>query len=108
MFLASIVAAAYQPETVVTVFNRAIAGRDVATGTISTGDTKYSSQGLSDSFVIKNSLPPPPAFRCNIWAVAGTCTIEQYKALANGSAKVVDYIVVEPAGGSPGALPMIV
>ena len=98
-------AGAYQPETVFRLFNRAIFSKDLATGEQSCGKSNScTTSGPTSSFGIKNVLPEPPPFNCNLYNVLGTCTIEQYDALQNGTAKIVDYNVVKPAGGTPGGL----
>lgn len=94
---------AYQPETVFQLFNRFIFSKDVATGT-QTVSSNYSTSGPSSSFGVKDKLPPPPPFNCNLYNVIGSCTIQQYEALQNGTAKVVDFNIVRPARGSPGSL----
>lgn len=99
-------AQAYQPETVFRLFDRAVFSKDLATGRQSTLGVfnDYSTSGPSSSFGIKNVLPAPPAFECNLFAVSTSCTAEQYEALANGTAEIVDFDVVKPSGGSPGAI----
>ena len=99
----------YQPETVFRLFDRAIFNTDLATGTISTrgpgGHPDYATSGPESSFGIKNVLPvPPPPWACNLVDVVGTCTLEQYEALVNGTAEVVNFNVVKPAGGAAGSL----
>ncbi|KAK3395297.1 Alpha/Beta hydrolase protein, partial [Podospora didyma] len=94
--------AAYQPETVHAIFNRALSGKDVATG-LSAADAKYSSQGSNSAF-LNRTLPkevPAPA-RCYVYAVQVTCTEEQIWALGNGTAMVKDYVVVALTGGQNG------
>jgi hypothetical protein len=99
-------AGAYRPETVFHLFNRAIFSHDLATGKQNNCGTSNNctTSGPTSSFGIKNVLPEPPPFDCNLYNVLGTCTIEQYDALKNGTAKIVDYSVVKPAGGTPGGL----
>ena len=90
----------YQPETVFQLVNRAIFGKDLATGTQSRDG--YSSVGAADTFSVKDELPESMAPVCYLYSVQGTCTMDQYKALLKGDAKIVDYLVVEPAaGGGP-------
>ncbi|KAK5173045.1 uncharacterized protein LTR77_003167 [Saxophila tyrrhenica] len=105
-------AASFQPETCINIFDFVIAAVDVATGVASTvgssGRADCSSHGSSSSFyIIEQKLPRPPPFRCyiyNITIIGGTCTQEQYDALAYRTAVVEDLYVVEPSGGSPGAV----
>lgn len=104
--LTSAPAQAYQPETVFRLFNRAVFSQDLATGKQTNCGTSNNcaTSGPSSSFHIKNKLPPPPPFNCNLLSVGGTCTIEQYLALQNNTAVIVDYTVVKPVGVTPGKL----
>lgn len=104
-------AAYWQPRTVFEIFTRSMLNLDVATGNKSTmGEFNgYSSKGPESSFGIRNELPQSaPIGDCNLYDVASTCTIEQYLALANGTAEIEQgsFRVVKPmgAGGTPGAL----
>lgn len=99
----------YQPETIFRLFNRAIFSQSLATGSQSDCGTMNdcTTSGPSSSFQIKNKLPPVPPFNCEWWSIAGTCTIEQYEALANNTAEVVDFNIIKPAGGTPGPLIVI-
>lgn len=84
--------------------------------------SNYTTHGPSSSFHIKvgchipssqfygrdinihqNKLPPPPDPVCFLYYVEPTCTEDQYAALANGTAEIVDFIVVKPVAGG-GAL----
>ncbi|TQV97615.1 hypothetical protein V2A60_006642 [Cordyceps javanica] len=96
----------YQPEIVSKLVSRAVAGKDLATGKhATTGQgANYTTHGPNSSFGIKNKLPEPPAFECNLWNVPTSCTREQYAALVAGTAEVENYMVVKPAGGSPGQI----
>lgn len=98
-----VAAQGYQPEIVSQLVRRAIAGKDLATGKHSTTGN-YTTHGPLSSFGIKNKLPAPPAFACNLWNVPSSCTREQYEALVAGTAEVENYAVVRPAGGSPGPI----
>ncbi|KAK5130957.1 hypothetical protein LTR08_001513 [Meristemomyces frigidus] len=91
---------AFQPETSFRIFNRAISDKDVATGELPTnGPGNYSTEGPQSSFHIKNELPEPPPISCYLWYVEQSCSVDQSLALANGTAEIVDFTVVEPAGG---------
>ncbi|EGX93182.1 carboxypeptidase S1, putative [Cordyceps militaris CM01] len=96
----------YQPEIVSQLVRRAIAGRDLATGKHATTGhgANYTTRGPTSSFGIKNTLPPPPEFACSVWNVPSSCTREQYAALVAGTAETDKYMVVKPAGGSPGSI----
>jgi hypothetical protein len=59
------------------------------------------------SFHIKNELPSPPTFNCNLLSVGGTCTIEQFDALVANNATIVDFSVIRPVGVTPGSLNQI-
>jgi len=116
----------YQPETSFRIFNRVMLNRDVATGKLPTSglNSNYTSHGPSSSFQIKvssiythvarwpchanilqNKLPRPPlpTVECYLYNVAPSCTEDQYAALLNGTADIVDFTVVKPVGGD-GAL----
>ncbi|KAK5129276.1 hypothetical protein LTR08_003632 [Meristemomyces frigidus] len=96
--------AAFQPETSFQIFNRVMLNKDVATGEVPTngrfGD--YSTKGPASSFHIKNKLPAALPAACYLYSVASTCTVDQYLALLNGTAEIVDFSVVTPAGGGGG------
>lgn len=103
-------AQSYQPETVCSLVDRVIAGKDLATGrrsTVSGGGHTYSSRGPLSSFHIKNKLPKIPRWECNLWSAISSCTQEQYDALADGTAVIDNYKIVQPAGGSPGTITKI-
>jgi len=88
---------AAQPETFYRIFNRTLSSLDIATGTISVApNSHYRTQGPASSFSIKNILPPSPLNECNVWQAGYSCTETQLDALANGTALVESYIVVEP------------
>ncbi|EME82559.1 uncharacterized protein MYCFIDRAFT_78999 [Pseudocercospora fijiensis CIRAD86] len=103
-------AAFWQPKTVFEIFTRSMLGFDVATGKMSTlGEKNYSSSGPESSFGIKNPLPVSAKIGdCNLYNVEGTCTIEQFLALRDGTAEVEEggFRVVKPVGdeGTTGAL----
>lgn len=91
----------YQPETIYQIFNRAIFNTDIATGTVSTSGTanNYSTSGPSSSESIKEKLPSPPPPSCYLWGMVATCTSDQLAAVEAGTAEIVDFTVVKPAGG---------
>ncbi|KAM3425486.1 Carboxypeptidase S1-like protein B [Cercospora zeina] len=84
-----------QPRTAFEIFKRSLLGLDVATGKRRTYD-RYSTAGPKDSWHIRETLPEPPAFECSIFAVAESCTSEQYLALEDGSAVIENGIVIWP------------
>lgn len=95
--------AAYQPETVFRIFQRAMAGKDVASGAVDVraraGEgSDYSSHGPASSFDIKTE---PPATRrapvCLVMDASITCAANQLDALRDGSAVTQDFVVVSPA-----------
>ncbi|KAI9808965.1 MAG: hypothetical protein M1826_003943 [Phylliscum demangeonii] len=95
---------AYQPETAYKIFRRAMFNRDIATGAIDTArHSNYSSRGPASSFAIIDPVPASPEPTCYIWA-PGTCTDAQYLSLLDGSAIVMDYIVIgqQPNATVPG------
>lgn len=91
--------AAYQPETLYHVFQRALAKRDIATGKIDLSrHTNYTSVGPTDVKRVKNKVPEMAESICYVYKASLTCTEEQLAALADGSAVVEDWIVTKPAG----------
>lgn len=114
--------AAYQPETVLKIFERAIFGRDVATGEVDvlslmnpnttghagsscSGKGKktrngYSTQGPLSSLNVTNAVLPPVVSEpvCSWYTVNNTqtCSEEQMAAVKDGSAVVQDWTVVSP------------
>ncbi|KAB5572158.1 Alpha/Beta hydrolase protein [Coniochaeta sp. 2T2.1] len=94
--------AAYQPETVFRIFERAIFGRDVATGEVASGNN-YSTSGPLSSFGTKNKLPTRemPSV-CYLYELETTCTPDELAALKNGTAVVKDYVVTLPGTGNGG------
>lgn len=102
VFEAGHAVAAYQTETVYQIFNRAIFGRDIATGDIVIGaEGNYSSVGPASSFSVKNELPLSPGSICYLYEAPLTCTEEQGEALMNGTAVVENFIVIKPPGNPP-------
>src|SRR6478735_2259450 len=70
--------ASYQPETVYRIFNRAIFGRDIATGEVDIStETNYTSRGLSSSLGVRNVLPASKTISepmCFLFDMVNTCT----------------------------------
>ncbi|KAJ0382564.1 hypothetical protein COL922a_012295 [Colletotrichum nupharicola] len=88
---------AYQPESAYQIFNRALFNLDVATGKVDTAlNSNYSTQGPSDTFAIKNEIPPQYEDFCYVLDPS-TCTEAQVAALRNGTGVIKDYIMTEPA-----------
>ncbi|KAF4893617.1 Carboxypeptidase S1-like protein B [Colletotrichum fructicola] len=88
---------AYQPESAYQIFNRALFNLDVATGKVDTAlNSNYSTQGPSDTFAIRNEVPPQYEDFCYVLDPS-TCTEEQVAALRNGTGVIKDYIMTEPA-----------
>jgi len=87
---------AYQPETAYQIFQRAIFGNDIATGTISTsGHGNYSTAGSSTTFQVKNQDLGSPSPQCYVLALASTCTDEQYQSVVEGKGLVHNYILID-------------
>ncbi|KAL4919475.1 Alpha/Beta hydrolase protein [Aspergillus aurantiobrunneus] len=87
---------AYQPETAYEIFHRAMFNRDIATGKISTAkNSTYSTKGPSSTFNITNTVPNSPAPTCYILSLSSYCTDEQIGSVANGTALIKNYIVVD-------------
>ncbi|CAJ2503139.1 Uu.00g105330.m01.CDS01 [Anthostomella pinea] len=94
--------AGYQPETLSRIFERAMFGRDVATGNTSLAQTTdYSTQGPGTVYDVLNVLPEPKESTCFVVDAPFTFTNEQLSALIDGSAVVRDWVVVEPQGALP-------
>lgn len=115
--------AAYQPETVLRIFERAVFGRDVATGEVDVlslmrGEEEerekkknkcknetargYSTRGPASVRNITNAVLDPVVSEPLCWwyTVNSTqsCTVEQIAAVADGTAVVEDWVVVSPPG----------
>ncbi|KAL4768318.1 Alpha/Beta hydrolase protein [Aspergillus nidulans var. acristatus] len=87
---------AYQPETAYEIFHRAMFNRDIATGKISTAkNSTYSTKGPSSTWNVTNTVPDSPEPTCYILSLSSYCTEEQTQSVANGTALIKDYIVVE-------------
>ncbi|RDW78733.1 putative carboxypeptidase S1 [Aspergillus mulundensis] len=87
---------AYQPETAYEIFHRAMFNRDIATGKISTAQNgTYSTTGPSSTWNVTNTVPDSPAPTCYILSLGSYCTDEQIASVANGTALIKDYIVVD-------------
>jgi hypothetical protein len=107
VFEAGHTVAAYQPETVFRIFQRAMSRKDVATGGVDIQINKnYSTSGPLSSFATKNDMPAAdqPSV-CYLYVLGSTCTPDELAALANGTATVKDYVVtlsVAANGGGAG------
>lgn len=96
--------AAYQPETVYRIFERAVNGRDIATGEVVIGNnSSYSTSGPESSFATKNELPAGEPSICYLYVLGNTCTLDELAALKNGTAIVRDYVVTLPGTANGGA-----
>ncbi|KAJ3535744.1 hypothetical protein NM208_g7015 [Fusarium decemcellulare] len=88
---------AYQPETMYRIFERAMFGRDIATGKANLAqDTDYSTTGPKNVGGVKNRVEEAPDNKCFVRLALASCTDEQLQALADGTAVVKDWVVVEP------------
>ncbi|KAF7546310.1 hypothetical protein G7Z17_g8535 [Cylindrodendrum hubeiense] len=88
--------AAGQPETMARIFERAMFGRDVATGQVQVDDG-YSTQGSPTAWCM-NAVPSAVESLCFVYRATDSCTEEQLNALADGSAVVENFAVVKPKG----------
>jgi carboxypeptidase C (cathepsin A) len=95
---------AYQPETALAIFERAIFNRDIATGQIDLTAGKYSSSGPDNTWHRLNDVLPAPKPICYIFA-REQCTDEQWESFINGTAVVKDWVVQEL--GSKNAVDLI-
>lgn len=82
---------AYQPETAYRIFMRVLFGDDIATGSTKV-DSEYSTKGLHDASGVKNDGIEQPLQFCYLLDYK-TCTDEQFEAVGNGTAEVVEWIV---------------
>ncbi|KAF2221809.1 Alpha/Beta hydrolase protein [Elsinoe ampelina] len=88
-------APAYQPETAYKILMRLLNNKDVATGQVDIiGNPGYSTQGPQSVGNISTPGPTQPAQFCYILD-PGSCFDEQYESVINGTALIVDYIVVD-------------
>ncbi|KDN72270.1 putative serine carboxypeptidase [Colletotrichum sublineola] len=87
----------YQPVTAYEIFMRATFNRDIATGLIPVTD-ELSTVGVKDTWHIKNVPPPQPDPICYVLKPA-TCRPEVWDRVANGTALVRNWYVVEDAAG---------
>ncbi|KAM0283417.1 hypothetical protein ACHAQH_002541 [Verticillium albo-atrum] len=91
----------YQPAAAYAIYQRAIEGRDVATGKKDVGNgDRYATSGPGDIRGVRTPLPPRAPVFCYIAStpiIEGQCTDEQIAALADGTAVVKNFIVVQPA-----------
>lgn len=100
VFEAGHAVAAYQPQTVYEIFQRSMFGKDVATGEES---KENGTRGPLSSWGIRNEVPQKEVEnQCYTYVAGDTCTEEQLGALADGSAVVKEFVVVEPRGKSLG------
>lgn len=84
----------YQPEAALEIFRRVMNGKDVQTGKVDV-TPGYSTNGTSTS-THTDKLPPGPEPTCYLWALSGTCADNQKKAVADGSAKIENYVITHP------------
>jgi hypothetical protein len=85
---------AVQPEIMSSIFDRVMFDQDVAIGNVDIFENaSYVLQGPASSFGIKNELPPSPKKECYMWDVVNTCAKEELKALKDGTAITMDFIV---------------
>lgn len=104
VFGAGHIADAYQPETVLRIFERAISGRDVATGEAGaagggSSGGHYASEGPASTLDVTNEIPEPIVGPMCFWYDAYyTCDEAQQAALEKNVAVIEDYVVVSPAG----------
>ncbi|KAF4468384.1 Carboxypeptidase S1 like A [Fusarium albosuccineum] len=97
---------AYQPETMYRIFERAMFGRDIATGKVNLAQDKdYTTTGPKNVDGVKNRVEEAPDNKCFVRLAPASCTDEQLQALADGTAVVKDWVVVEPKGVKPKPIP---
>jgi hypothetical protein len=87
---------AYQPQTAYEIFRRSLFNLDIATGTQDTaGDASFQTQGLADTWSVKDKVHRGEEPFCYSYAPGATCWDEQLDALADGSALVQNYILID-------------
>ncbi|KAF2232887.1 putative carboxypeptidase S1 [Viridothelium virens] len=88
---------AYQPQTALEIFQRAVFNKDLATGIVPTwpmdGST-YKTSGPNSTWHIKNPVPKAPQPTCYTYKLRETCTDEQIGKVLNGSL-IHDYILID-------------
>ena len=83
------------------LFERAMFGRDIATGKIDLAQNgNYSTTGPKSVADVKNEVTGDLENMCFV-RLPESCTDEQLATLAKGTAVVKDWIVVEPRGKKP-------
>lgn len=85
-----------QPATLYKIFSRAVLGVDVATGQIEVSGSnaqEYLSGGIPDSFAVQFPRRGAGERFCH-WALTGRCSRDEFRAMANGSAIVENYLFV--------------
>ena len=88
---------AYQPQTALEIFERAMFNKDIATGTIPTwpvNGSTYKTSGPSSTWNIKDPVPRSPQPTCYTYNLLATCTDEQIAKVQNGSL-IHDYILID-------------
>jgi hypothetical protein len=106
VFQAGHSAGGYQPETLSVIFNRAVFGKDIATGKIDLSNNgSYVTEGAQSARDAKPDTPAMEENVCYVYYPDGTCTEEQKTALLDGSAETKDFVVTSPEGnnGSQGS-----
>jgi serine carboxypeptidase len=95
----------YKPEAAYAIYQRALDGKDIATGNTAVGNG-YATSGLSN---IRNIPSPPPGpsaptfcYTKRIPLKPNQCTVAQLTALREGTAVVKDFVVVKPAWSASG------
>jgi len=87
-----------QPETVYRILERSLRNVDIPTGKVRVGEgCDYQTQGPLDSWSWRNILPDSPPPVCTTWDISVTCTDDQVDALTNGTAVILNDLVVRPA-----------
>ncbi|CAK3839225.1 Carboxypeptidase S1 B [Lecanosticta acicola] len=88
----------YQPETAYRIFMRALGSLDIASGTVPNMNTNgqiHSSNGIRETFSVKNEVLPQPLQVCYTLNPEDTCTDKQLGELGNGSSVIRDYMIVD-------------
>ncbi|KAF2637301.1 alpha/beta-hydrolase [Massarina eburnea CBS 473.64] len=83
----------YQPETAYEIFNRAMFGKDVATGGLDVCE-EYRTVGLGDAWLRGELDGEREVVKCYLWDVFETCTVEEIGVLVGGDYETEDFVLM--------------
>ncbi|KAF4592213.1 Carboxypeptidase S1 [Ophiocordyceps camponoti-floridani] len=94
VFFSSHMIPSSRPEASYRIFQRLLGRRDIATGQRAV-DAAYFTNGRLRS-TVTHAMPPSPTITCYLRALASACAQNQMDAVTNGTAVVLNGIVVQP------------